>query len=389
MPLTIYKRGRFYWLTGFVPTREGEQRVHESTGETDERRADEVRLARENAARAELNADPRDRFTFAQAVEAYLDAGKSDRFILPLLEHFTDTRISDMTGSDVRAAAKALYPTAAYTTWNRQVIIPTRAVINLSANDGKCRAVLIKGFSKNERDIKRPATPPKRAVDRSYIDTFREHSDDPRISALMLFLFQTGARIGDAIKLEDDSPDIDLVKRKVIFRDMKNGEDGEADLTIEMVYEIQQLREWKRERLASWEARTPWGKNRRAGPRHSGRGAKKPNGRLFGFITRRSVYKDIKRICEKAEIPYLGTHQPGRHSFATEMIVMNGVDVATTAAKGRWKTKKLLMENYTHAKKGKSVIDKVFGKKKPRRPANGGDQEIAAAQVVRPNRNRK
>lgn len=370
MPLTIYKRGRFWWLTGTIPTREGEQRVHESTGETDEGRANKVRLNRENRAQQEIDLDPKDRFTFAQAVDAYLDAGKSENFIRRLLEHFADTRISDMTGSEVRAAAKVLYPGAAYTTWNRQVIIPIRAIINLSANDGKCRPVLIKGFSKNERDIKRPSTPPKRAVDRSYIDTFREHSDDPRISALMLFLFQTGARISDAIKLEDDSPDIDLVNRKVIFRDMKNGEDGEADLTIEMVYEIQQLREWKRERLAAWETRIPWGKNRRAGPRHSGRAAKKPNGRLFGFMTRRSVYKDIKRICKLAGLPYLGTHQPGRHSFATEMIVRHGVDVATTAAKGRWKTKKLLLENYTHGEKGKGVIDKVFGKKKPRRSAN-------------------
>lgn len=370
MALTTYKRGRFWWLTGTIPTREGEQRVHESTGQTDERQADKVRLNRESRAQQEIDLDPKDRFTFAQAVDLYLDAGKDDRFIKPLLEHFKETRISDMNGSDVRAAAKAIYPDAVYTTWNRQAVIPTRAVINFAADEGKCREVLIKGFSKKDRDVKISTAAPKRAVDRSYIDSFREASDDPRLSALMLFVFQTGARIGDAIKLKDDSPDIDLVNRKVIFRDMKNGEDGEADLTIEMVYEIQQLREWKRERLAAWEVRIPWKQNRRAGPRNSGRGAKKPNGRLFGFLLRASVYKDIKRICEKAGIPYLGTHQPGRHSFATEMIVMNGVDVATTAAKGRWKTKKLLMENYTHGKTGKGVIDKVFGKKKPRRSAN-------------------
>ncbi|RWH44924.1 tyrosine-type recombinase/integrase [Mesorhizobium sp.] len=373
MPLTIYKRGRFWWLTGTVPTQKGEQRIHESTGETDEAKANKVRLNRELRAQEEIDLDPKDRFTFAQAVELYLDAGKDERFIRPLLEHFKETRISDMTGSDVRAAAKAIYPAAVYTTWNRQVVIPARAVINFAADEGKCRAVLIKGFTKKDRDVKVSTAPPKRAVDRSYIDDFREASDDPRLSALMLFIFQTGARISDAIKLEDDSPDVDLVNRKVIFRDMKNGEDGEADLTVEMVYEIQQLREWKRERLASWEARTPWGKNRRAGPRHSGRGAKKPNNRLFGFMTR-FLRKDIMRICEKAGIPYLGTHQPGRHSFATEMIVMNGVDVATTALKGRWKTKKLLVENYTHAKKGKGVIDKVFGKKKARRPANGDSE---------------
>ncbi|WP_457151817.1 tyrosine-type recombinase/integrase [Mesorhizobium sp. P5_C1] len=385
MPLTTYKRGRFWWLTGTIFTREGEQRVHESTGETDERKADDFRQARERKAREELNLNPKDRFTFDEAVDRYLEAGKSESYIARLLEHFKGTRISDMTGSDVREAAKVLYPTAVYTTWNRQVVIPTRAVINFSADEGKCHPVAIKGFTKKDRDIKRPTAAPKRAVDRSYIDTFSEHSDDPRLSALMLFLFQTGARVSDAINLEDDSHDIDLVNRKVIFRDMKNGEDGDADLTIEMVYEIQQLREWKLERLAAWELRIPW-KHKRSGERHSGRGAKKPNDRLFGYMGRGSVYRDIKRICKLAGLPYLGTHQPGRHSFATEMIVRHGVDVATTAAKGRWKTKKLLMENYTHAEKGGGVIDKVFGKKKPRKSANGDD---ATKVATRPYTSRK
>lgn len=216
-------------------------------------------------------------------------------------------------------------------------------------------------FSKRDRNVRRPSTPPKRAVDRSYVDALRAHSDDPRLSALVLFLFQTGARISDALKLEDGSPDIDLVNRKIIFRDMKNGEDGEADITIEMVHEIQQLRLWKRERLSAWEARIPWSR-KRSGKRHSGRGAKKPNGRLFGYITRFSVHKDIKRICALADLPYLGTHQPGRHSFATEMIVRHGVDIATTAAKGRWKSKQLLVSTYVHEQHDRGVIERVFGK---------------------------
>ncbi|TIS81378.1 MAG: site-specific integrase, partial [Mesorhizobium sp.] len=112
MPLTIYKRGRFWWLTGRVPTRQGEQRVHESTGETDEAKANKVRLNRELRAQQEIDLDPKDFFTFAQAVEAYLQAGKSESYIQKLLEHFADTRISDMTGSGVRAAAKVLYPGA-------------------------------------------------------------------------------------------------------------------------------------------------------------------------------------------------------------------------------------------------------------------------------------
>ena len=375
MALTIYRRGRFWWLTGTVKAKDGEQRVHESTGETDEAAADAVRLSRENEAKAEFNLSPKDRFTFTQAVDAYLDAGKDDRFILPLLDHFTATRISDLTGSKVREAAKALYPGAVYTTWNRQIVTPMKAVINHSADTGDCHAVKIKGFTKKDRDVKKPTAAPKRAVDRSYIDTFRAYTDDQRLRALMLFLFQTGARVSEAIDLDEASGDLDLINRTVTFRDTKNGEDRQADLTIEMVYEFQQLAEWKEARAKA----DDYGKGARLG-RH-------PNTRVFGFRQRWAVYKAIKATCEAAGIPYLGTHQPGRHSFATEMIVKNRVDVATTAKKGGWKDKRVLMDHYTHGDSGKGVIDKVFGKKKPRKAANAGDK--ATKPVTRPYTSRK
>lgn len=366
MPLTTYKRGRFWWLTGTIKTKTGEQRIHESTGETDEAAADEVRESREAEARAERLSDPKSRFTFAQATNAYLEAGKGDRFVKPLLLHFAETRISEMTGAKIRTAAKKLYPGKSYATWNRQVITPVKSIINFSADAGDCDPIKIKGFSKRDRDVKISDTPPRRAVDRSYIDAFRKHSDDPRLSALLLFMFQTGARISDALKLEDGSDDIDLTNRKVTFRDMKNGEDGEADLTIELVYEIQTLREWKRLQIENWRRASIRWKATRRKQEADGRFARKPNTRLFGYVTRTAVYKDMRRICAAAGIPYLGTHQPGRHSFATEMIVKNRVDVATTAGKGRWKSKQLLMSNYAHGDTGKGVIDKVFGSKRKR-----------------------
>jgi integrase len=349
MPLTTYKRGRFWWLTGTIRNHEGEQRVHESTGETDEAAADDVRLEREKEAKRDRELGAKGRYLFSEAVSYYLDAGKPEAFIPPLLDKFRDTRVADMSGELVRAAARELYPKAAYTTWNRQVVTPVKAIINLSADAGRCPAVKIKGFSKRDRNVRRPSTPPKRAVDRSYIDAFRAHCDDPRLSAMVLFMFQTGARVSDAIGLEEGSEDLDLVNRTVIIRDTKNGEDREADITIEMVYELQQLAVWKAERAEAGDY---------------GRGARKPNTRLFGFMARWSVYKDIKAVCARAGIPYLGTHQPGRHSFATEMIVKNRVDVATTGLKGGWKSKQLLMSTYAHGDTGKGVIDRVFGMKR-------------------------
>ena len=148
-------------------------------------------------------------------------------------------------------------------------------------------------------------------------------SDDPRLSALMLFVFQTGARISEAINLDETIvPDIDLVNRKVTFRDTKNGEDGEADLTIEMVYEIQQLREWKRERLepngglpSYYGARTS---TSRSTP---GEAPKKPNNRLFGF-------RDAQRRDIQGNQPHLriGRHPISRHPPARSPQLRNRND---------------------------------------------------------------
>ena len=41
--------------------------------------------------------------------------------------------------------------------------------------------------------------------------------------------------------------------------------------------------------------------------------------KVFGYASRHAVYNGIKDACKRAGIPYLGTHQPGRHSFATEL----------------------------------------------------------------------
>jgi integrase len=353
MPLTIYKRGRFWWLTGSLKTKDGEKRVHESTGEADEAKADEVRLSRELEEREVRQLDPKLLFTFAAAVNDYLDAGKGDQYLAPLLQKFGTTRISAMTGAMVRAAAKEIYPGAAYTTWNRQVITPTKAVINLSADAGSCPPVKIKGFAKRDKNVRLPSTAPRVAVDRAYIDEFRAFCEEDRLRTLMLFIFQTGARIGDAIKLEPK--DLDLPGRKATFRNMKNGEDGQADLTIELVYELQQL-----------EAR---------------------NGRVFGYLYRWSVYKLIKATCTRAGIPYLGTHQPGRHSFATEMIVRNRVDLKTTADKGNWKSLQVLMNNYPHSDTGPAVIDEVFGKKPGKKSGLAGSNLATLVTRATPARN--
>lgn len=332
MPLTIYRRGRFWWLTGTVRTKDGESSVHESTGETEEKKADAIRQSREREAHEALILGNKAIYTFGMAAEAYIDAGKDDRFLEPLIEHFRDTRISDLSGTKVRQAAKELYPDAAYTTWNRQVVTPMKAVINHSADAGDCPAIKIKGFSKRDRDVRLPDTAPRVAVTRDYIDRFRKHCDNPWVRALMLFNYQTAARISEALRVEPD--DLDLPNRTVTLTRTKNGKERVAKLTAELVFELQDL---------------------------------KPRGdRVFGYRSKRAVYTVIQDVCARAKIPYLGTHQPGRHSFATELIVRKKLDVDTAAKLGGWDSRQLLVQTYVHGDAGEHIIEDAFGAKAPK-----------------------
>lgn len=63
----------------------------------------------------------------------YVNDGKPDAFTVPLVKHFKDRKIADIGPGDIQAAARALYPRAKPATWNRQVIVPARAIINHAA----------------------------------------------------------------------------------------------------------------------------------------------------------------------------------------------------------------------------------------------------------------
>ena len=64
----------------------------------------------------------------------YRAAGKSDRFILPVLDYWKDAPVLQITSGAVKQAAINLLPTAGPATRNRQVIVPTQAIINHAAS---------------------------------------------------------------------------------------------------------------------------------------------------------------------------------------------------------------------------------------------------------------
>lgn len=321
-----------YYITGTTPAG---NRIRESTGTDRRELAKQIFVSRQAEIIKDVLEGPGTDISFAEAVELYVKAEKPKRFLKPLLLHFKEKMLSEISAGEVREAAIALYPNAKASTRNRQAIAPFLAVVNHAGDLGRAKPIMVRRFK--ESKVKRTA------IDRAWIDAFRSSCPHPYVRTLALFMFTTGARLGDALSLKPD--DIDLTARVARVRQTKNGDPHDFLLTHEMAEEIAVL-----------PAR---------------------NGRAFGFRSKRHVYKHWHAAVQKARISNVTPHEGGRHSFATEMIVRQGRDVVTTAALGNWKSPKVLLERYAHAENLRRIVDDSFGGKKRKglRVVGGSDAD--------------
>lgn len=257
--------------------------------------------------------------TFEEAALSYLEAGGERRFLPPLIRHFRGRVLGSIKPGEVQSAARGLYPNAAGATRNRQVIVPVRAVINHGASLGWCAPIAVDLF---------PVRKPRRvAVDRAWLDAFMAQADAdrlPHLAAAILFMAQTGARVGEAVRVERQH--VDLSRREVLLERTKTTEWEARYITRELAMRIAML---------------PDG-----------------DGPLFGYRNRWSVNTRMKAVCRRAGIPYVPPHQAGRHSFATAALA-SGASVREVMEAGGWKTARLLLETYAHAEgAGRSIAER-------------------------------
>ncbi|MBL3585778.1 tyrosine-type recombinase/integrase [Rhodovulum sulfidophilum] len=295
------------WVNGWARlhgTGPDGKRIRRALKTQDPRRAEEIR--------AQIEADlwkanlygPQEVVTFAECALAYAEDGGEVRFIVKMTEQLGTMKLRDITPKAIRDAARRAYPRASNATLNRQGVTPARAVMNFGHEQGWCGAVRVRSF---------PVEKPRRkAVGREYLELLRPHLPD-RLFALMLYLHQTGRRVGDAIELPPEARDGTIVE----VAKTKTG----RPITVKITDELADM-------LDSIE------------PRHR---------RLFGYIGRSSVYNTLRRACGKAGVEYLGTHQPGRHSFATELHEAGFSDKAIAEA-GGWATTRMVTDVYQHPK---------------------------------------
>lgn len=250
--------------------------------------------------------------TFEEAALSYMEHGGEGRFLTPLIKHFKGRTLGTIKPAELRAAALALYPAGAPSTRNRQAIVPARSVILHGHDLGWCAAIKVKQFEV-------PKSRKHKAVDRAWIDAFMAEADKsllPHLSALALFMHQTGARVSEAVRLEGQH--VDLPNRIALLEKTKTGTWSPRELTAELIARISGLKP-------------------------------KADKRVFGYTDPKAVNRVAKRVAKRAKIEQLTTHSFGRHSFGTNALKATG-DIKGVMDAGDWKSAKLFMETYVHSR---------------------------------------
>jgi integrase len=165
----------------------------------------------------------REKLTFAAAARNYLLAGKSPRYVKPLLAHFGDTPVEDIDQAAIDEAAMALHPNVTNATRNTCVYTPVSAILKHNG------AAL---------PIKRPPGAKGRVVTDwlTPADAFgiiaAAEAIDPEFAVLLLVLLYTGPRIGGALAFRRE--DILLAESTAWARPQK----GQAAMEVKLIDEL-------------------------------------------------------------------------------------------------------------------------------------------------------
>jgi integrase len=135
-------------------------------------------------------------------------------------------------------------------------------------------------------------------------------------------MWQTGTRVSETARILPEH--INLQERLILLETTKTGEWEIRHISRELMIRIANL------------------------PTQNG----EP---LFGYASRFGIRARMKAVCRRAGIPFVPPHQAGRHSFASTAFAM-GATVKEVMEAGGWKSARMVLEIYAHAKAaGRSV----------------------------------
>lgn len=313
MPLEIYRRGGVWHCRGTVGPDGRRKRIrkslHTKNKDTAARQAAEIEKKYWDG-----HFDgPAAILTFAAAARIYRNAGKSDPFLAAVEKYLGNTLVRDITESAVQTMAKDLYPRATGASLNRLVLVPTKSVINHASRSSLCSPLRVTPYDIDSK-VREPAT-------LDWVHTFMQHSG-PHLGAMALFMFLTGARVGEAVAVQWD--DVDLTAATVKIRQSKVNSERISHLPVPLVVAIANL-------------------------------IKIPGRGVFGYNKAANLRSAWDGAVERAKIKALSPHCC-RHGFATGLL-RRGVDVVTVAWLGGWKSPQLVLKTYGHANRDLCLVD--------------------------------
>ena len=312
--LKLSKRGQTWWVSGTI----NGQRIRESTGTTIQAIAEQYATTRELEAHKVQIFGEESVITFAAALNLYLDSGKSDRFLLPLLTEWGHKKIKDIKPGHVHDLCRKIYPNAGPATQNRQVITPVQAIINHAAKRGLCNAIKVERFAVEKKIPK--------VGNQEWLAAFVAHAS-PHLGALAMFMAYTGARISEAVRLE--WKDIDFDNQVALLHQTKT-EPRVCALPQPLIIKLANL--------------------------------ERANDRVFRYASRNSMQTPWKTAEKKAGIEHIAPHDAGRRFFATELM-QAGIDPVTVAKAGGWNSKRMVLEVYAQPSDTREAVQQVFGTK--------------------------
>ncbi len=334
--LEVYKRGQIWWAKGRAEYngRPISHYIRASTGALTEAGArDWIKETEAREIRRYLLGDEADQLTFSEAVILYPAKPSMANMLIRILEAKPDLKdkpANQFSGTFIRNLARELRPMVATDTMWREVVTPIRAVINNAHDLGKCNHIRVKPFSEAERIDQdnlrgKQSRVERRPSDRDWIEKFCAHADVYN-AALVRFMFETAARIDQAISLRPG--DLDLVNSQVWLKAAKGHPAQWVKISPAMRVE-----------LANLPPKRP----------HCRKLGYKMEPRVFGYGSSTGYTGAWKTICKRGGIEYISAHPAGRHGFYTELRVRMGVDPVNAAKAGRWKDVALPDQIYAHA----------------------------------------
>ncbi len=333
MPLEIYSRGNRYWVRGRTDGLDGYIERSLKTSDIQVAAAKVAEIERKARQRAILGSDApteEDELTFAAAVVLY-DAKPADAgYLLKVIPEIGKMTVKDIKPKLVRDLGKKLYPAAACDTWRRQVVTPICAVINNAHQEKGTPPIRVKAYTPAERQAQdeirgKQSRKKKTPGSWDWLDKFRDEANE-YMGALALFMFTTGARVGQSVLIEPKH--LELRNSRVWLPPSKGHPGQWVDIIPEMVAV-----------LANLKAR---------------------NGKVFGYASRHSVYGPWQTACKRAQIEYIAPHAAGRHGFGTETVVRQGVNPVDAAKAGRWSSPRILLDTYAHSEESSANVRDAF-----------------------------